>query len=146
MSALFGACVKTPITAMVLVLEVTGQFHSFMYTGLTVIIAYFVAELFRSPALYDALLENNLHAEYKDKKHEVVIFNIEITAKSFSDEKAIRDLLWPPRCIVESINRDNDIIIPASDTMLYAGDVLRVKVDTYEPEKTQEYVEKLLNE
>ena len=146
MSALFGASVKTPITAMILVLEVTGEFHSFLYTGITVMTAYFIAELFRTPALYDALLENNLHAHYKDKEHEVIVFDVDIVGKSFADQKAIRDLLWPPRCIVESISRDENVIIPASDTLLVEGDILTIKVDTYEPEKTQEYIEKLLNE
>ncbi len=146
MSALFGACVKTPITAIILVLEVTGDLHSFMYTGFTVIIAYTIAELFKSPALYDALLENNLLAEYKDKKHELIVFDVTIASKSFTDKKTIRDILWPPRCTVESISRQNSIIIPASDTLLFEGDILTIKVDTYEPDKTQKHLEKLLNE
>ena len=146
MSALFGASVKTPITAMVLVLEVTGEFHSFLFTGITVMVAYFISELFRTPALYDALLEDNLKNHYKDQKHEIILFDVDLVGKSFADKKAIRDLLWPPRCIVKSIKRGENIIIPASDTILYEGDILTIKVDTYEPNKTQEYIEKVLNE
>lgn len=146
MSALFGACVKTPITAMILVLEVTGAFHSFLFTGLTVMIAYFVVEIFRSPALYDALLESNLNSDNQGKEHEIIEFDVEIVGKSFADHKEIRDLLWPPKCIVESIHRSGLIIIPASDTILYESDILTIKVDTYTPDKTQEYIEQLLNE
>ena len=146
MSALFGASIKAPITAMVLVLEVTGAFHSFLFTGLTVLIAYFVVELFKSPALYDSLLTANLHSENKGKEHEVIKFDVKIVGKSYADHKKIRDIIWPNKCFVESILRGEDFLILTSDTVLYEGDILTIKVETFTPDKSKEYIEKLLSE
>lgn len=146
MSAFFGASVRTPITATVLVMEVTGHFHSFLFTAIVIFIAYFVAELFRVEPLYDGLLEGNLKDAYKDKIFETVEIDVAVTEGSFADHKQIRDLLWPPECHVKGITRDEENIIPTSTTIMHAHDILHITVDTYDIPETETYIRKLVNE
>lgn len=146
MSAFFGASVRTPITAMVLVMEVTGSFHSFLFTGITIFIATIVAELFKQPPLYDALLERNVEEEREGKSQKQISFKVTVEHNSFADGKLIKDLLWPPECAVKTISKKDEQLIASAETKLEGGDLLLIKAKTYDPDATMEYVERLLNE
>ncbi len=146
MSAFFGACVRTPITAMVLVMEVTGSFHHFLFTGIAIFTATLVAEFFKVPPLYDALLERNVEQEREGKKQKQISFKVIVEHNSFSDGKLIKDLLWPPECAVKTITKNGEQILASAETKLEGGDLLLIKAKTYNPDETMEYVERLLNE
>lgn len=146
MSAFFGACARTPITAMVLVMEVTGSFHSFLFTGITIFIATIVAEFFKLPPIYDALLEHNIEQEREGKTEKQISFKVVVEPNSFADGKLIKDLLWPPECAVKTIHKNGEQILPSAETKLEGEDILLIKAKTYEPDSTMEYVERLLNE
>ncbi len=146
MSALFGASVRTPVTAMVLVMEVTGSFHSFLFTGITIFIATLVAEFFKVPPLYDALLERTVEQEREGKKQKQISFKVMVEHNSFADGKLIKDLLWPPECAVKTISKGAEQILASAETKLEGGDMLLIKAKTYNPDETMEYVERLLNE
>lgn len=146
MSAFFGACVRTPVTAMVLIMEVTGCFHSFLFTGITIFTATVIAELFKVSPLYDALLENNIKNEFKDKKQVEVSFKLKVAKGSFSDGKEIKDLLWPPECAIKNIFRGKEKLLASADTKIQGDDILLIKAKTYSPDETLEYVDRLLNE
>lgn len=146
MSAFFGACVRTPITAMVLVMEVTGSFHSFLFTGITIFIATLVAEFFKVPPLYDALLDKNIEQEHEGKSEHQISFKVKVEEKSFADGKHIKDLLWPPDCAVKTIIKGDTHSIASADAKLEGGDILLIVARTYTPDETMEYVERMLNE
>ncbi len=146
MSAFFGASVRTPVTAMVLVMEVTGSFHSFLFTGITIFIATLVAEFFKVPPLYDALLERTVEQEREGKKQKQISFKVMVEHNSFADGKLIKDLLWPPECAVKTISKGAEQILASAETKLEGGDMLLIKAKTYNPDETMEYVERLLNE
>ena len=146
MSAFFGASVRTPITAMVLVMEVTGSFHSFLFTGITIFIATLVAEFFKVPPLYDALLDRTVEQEREGKRQKQISFKVVIEHNSFADGKLIKDLLWPPECAVKTISKGDEQILASAETKLEGGDLLLIKAKTYDPDETMEYVERLLNE
>lgn len=146
MSAFFGASVRTPVTAMVLVMEVTGSFHSFLFTGITIFIATLVAEFFKVPPLYDALLERTVEQEREGKKQKQISFKVMVEHNSFADGKLIKDLLWPPECAVKTISKGVEQILASAETKLEGGDMLLIKAKTYNPDETMEYVERLLNE
>lgn len=146
MSAFFGACVRTPITAMVLVMEVTGSFHSFLFTGITIFIATIVAELFKLPPLYDAILDRTVEHEREGKTQKQISFKVKVEPDSFADGKLIKDLLWPPECAVKTISKQDEQILASAETKLEGGDLLLIKAKTFDPDATMEYVERLLNE
>lgn len=146
MSAFFGACVRTPLTATILVMEVTGHFHSFLYTAITIFVAYFIAELFRVAPLYDKLLEGNIEEEYKGLTLEKTTFSLSIKKDSFIDQKPIRDIIMPPLSMISKVMRENEEILPSPSTILKANDIITVELESYDIDSSIEYIEKLVNE
>lgn len=146
MSAFFGACVRTPVTAVVLVMEVTGSFHPFLYTAIVIFTAFLVAEFFKVPPLYDALLDRNIEDEFSGKQAKQISFNVHVQPNSFADGKHIKDLLWPPECAVKNIMKNEQKLLASADSKLEGGDILVIKAKTYNPDNTIEYVERMLNE
>ena len=131
---------------MVLVMEVTGSVHSFLFTVITIFIATLVAEFFKVPPLYDALLERTVEQEREGKKQKQISFKVMVEHNSFADGKLIKDLLWPPECAVKTISKGAEQILASAETKLEGGDMLLIKAKTYNPDETMEYVERLLNE
>lgn len=41
-------------------------------------------------------------------------------------QKQIREILWPPDCIVAAVERDGRLLIPRGDTVLYKDDILTI--------------------
>ncbi len=60
MSAFLGALFRTPITAVVLAIELTGSTSGILTIGLEIFIAYVVAELLMRKPIYDVLLDISL--------------------------------------------------------------------------------------
>ncbi|HRF35944.1 MAG TPA: hypothetical protein PLZ09_01445, partial [Clostridia bacterium] len=108
--------------------------------------ATLVAEFFKVPPLYDALLERNVEQEREGKKQKQISFKVIVEHNSFSDGKLIKDLLWPPECAVKTITKNGEQILASAETKLEGGDLLLIKAKTYNPDETMEYVERLLNE
>lgn len=73
MASFVGASTRAPITAMVLVIEITGQFKGFLMTGFAIIIACLIPHVFRVKPLYEALL------------HKITTVEAEHEPPSFSD-------------------------------------------------------------
>ncbi len=63
MSAFLGAMFRTPITAIVLMVEITGSLSGMLTLGIEVLIAYVVSELLMRKPIYDTLLERDIEAE-----------------------------------------------------------------------------------
>jgi H+/Cl- antiporter ClcA len=63
MSAFLGAVLRTPITAVVLLIEITGSLSGVLTIGVEVLIAFIVAELLMRKPFYDVLLERMVENE-----------------------------------------------------------------------------------
>lgn len=64
MTAFFGATVRAPITAVVLIVEITGQLNNFLMTALAIFTAFLVPIMLRIPPLYDSLSNKIVNKEY----------------------------------------------------------------------------------
>lgn len=63
MTAFFGASVRAPLTAIILIVEVTGQLSGFLMTSIAIFTAYFIPLMFKVAPLYDGLLEDLVEQE-----------------------------------------------------------------------------------
>ena len=57
MAANFSAIVRSPLTAMLLILEMTGAFIYFLPIGLGAMISYLIIDVIRIKPVYEMLLE-----------------------------------------------------------------------------------------
>lgn len=130
MAGLFAGIVRAPITGIVLIAEMCGSLSQFLPIALCSLVGYVVANMLRSEPIYHSLL----HRLVNNGKHDVfyqdkVLVNYALELGSSCLNKAIKDLSLPKDCVIVSINRGNDEIIPRGDTVLCLGDYLTVLID-----------------
>ncbi len=129
MAAFFASVVKAPITAVILVVELTWEFTLLIPVILGVSIAYMISEIFGIKPIYDTLLEQHLEEQHIKATRQEYIAVIE--EGSVAAGLPIRDVLWPSNLLIRSIKRDGVSIVPASDTVLCAGDEITAQAEVY---------------
>ena len=130
MTGVLAASVKTPITSILLAVEMSGTLTHMLPVAAVVFIAMLVSDVLRTRPIYDALLERYMRAQKLDAKTPSAIGNgvlelpLEMGAKA--DGKLIRDVDWPSGCLVVGLRRGEREIVPCGDTVLRGGDYLIV--------------------
>lgn len=144
MAGYFSAIARTPITGIILLLEVTGSFQQLLPLAVVSLVAYAVADLLKSRPIYEALLdawiaeEKPSFAPEENIKQKTTV-EIIVHHGSFADGKRIKKLPLPPNCLIIGIKRGESYIIPHSDTQILPGDYLVVTTD--QATMAQAYVE-----
>lgn len=139
MTGYFSAIVRAPVTGIILLTEMTGNFYSLLAMSLTSLIAYVIADLLGAQPIYDQLLrkrmgksqsvenisidESGKRRADEDKK---VIITTDVILGSYMAGKTISKINLPHGCLVVSINRGGEEIIPGGMTVIEAGDVLEI--------------------
>ena len=141
MAAFFTCIVKAPITGIVMVFELTGQFSNFLPALIGIFIGYLVGMLFKTEAIYEKNLEqyiqDNKIAE-RFKKERVHVF---IRENSKADGKLVRAVVWPSNgLVVELIHTDGTQTVPDGETELKAGDELVFECETDDVDELMDYL------
>lgn len=144
MTTFFGASVRAPITAIVLIVEITGYSSGFLSTAIAIFSAYLVAELLGSRPIYDSMLERFCANEHKGMRVQRVRLEVEIELGAFLINKSVSDVLWPANCLVSDIVRDGQEIVPDGETLIQVGDKLVIQAETSDPDETYRYVKGLV--
>ena len=132
MAAFFTTVIKAPITAIVLLAETSGDLFHLGGLVLTTAAAYITANIIKSPPNDEVLLKQILDSEdFANKKekaedHGKQVFEVCVSPESFLDGKKIMDIQWPNDCLIVSIARGEEEIIPDGSTSISAGDRLVV--------------------
>ncbi|MGG6313381.1 ClC family H(+)/Cl(-) exchange transporter [Paenibacillus macerans] len=132
MAGYFTASVKAPITGIILITEMTGSFTNLLSTGVVCLTAYMTTELFRSHPIYEVLLERFLHqgkGRYLEEPAGKIIMEIPVHQASSLDGLPIKNFKWPGHCLIVSVKRGSQELIPAGDFVMRAGDYLTVLTD-----------------
>jgi H+/Cl- antiporter ClcA len=132
MAAYFTAIVKAPITGIILITEMTGSFSNLLSVSFVCLLSYLVTEILNSRPVYDLLLERLLNknsTEFESGKERKTIIEVPVHMGSQLDGRKIKDVQWPPHCLIVGLNRGNREIIPHGDTSMQAGDYLVVITD-----------------
>ncbi|MBQ2712361.1 MAG: chloride channel protein [Clostridia bacterium] len=138
MAAFLGASIRTPITAMVLIVEATGAGSGFLSLGLEVFFAYIVAEMCQRIPIYHVFLEKEIERANVGKVLQSFSFELLVDGGSFAEGKVVREILWPVTCRIESISRREEVFVPDGRTKLEAGDILRFKAEGYDKAAIEE--------
>ncbi|OLN33090.1 H(+)/Cl(-) exchange transporter ClcA [Desulfosporosinus metallidurans] len=130
MAGYFTAVVRAPITGTILITEMTGTFNHLLSLAVVSIVAYMVADLLGSKPIYESLLERILQkqgegiANGNEKTKSILEFAV--CMGSILDGKQIKEIKWPSDCLLVSVKRGEQEIIPKGDTMICPGDYLIV--------------------
>lgn len=149
MAGYFTAVVRAPVTGCILISEMTGSFSHLLSLAIVAIIAYIVADILHSKPIYESLLEKMLRTKETDDfigdRSAKSLLEIAVSMGTVLEGKRIMEIKWPPNCLLVSIKRGNEDIIPNGETMILTGDYLVVLVDEYNAAATKQQLLKMAN-
>lgn len=132
MAGFFSSIVRSPITGIVLVFELTGNMNNLLPIATVSLISYAAANLLGVNPFYEALLERMLNKNNEKPKFrktaEKVLETFVIPVGSPIADKTVMDVDWGKHCLVVSIERENVSVTPKGDTVLKEGDELVILV------------------
>jgi H+/Cl- antiporter ClcA len=141
MSVFFTTVVKTPITGIVMVFELTGQFENFLPAMLGIAIGYIISELFGTEPIYEKGLskfieEENLYQGVQKRAVKVVI-----QPNSLADGSRVRKIIWPTNSLVVELKHKNGhMTVPDGETILRAGQQITVECEIASEEELLHYL------
>jgi CIC family chloride channel protein len=121
MAAYFTAIVRAPLTGVILILEMTGNYEQMLSLLVSCFCAYAVAEYLKDVPIYEALLKRDLMrggVQTNPQTPLVVEFAIEAGAPFAGRE--VRELGLPSGCILVRCYDDGHESIPTASTRLSA--------------------------
>ena len=119
MAAYFTAIVRAPLTGIVLIIEMTGNYAQMLPLLVACFGAYAVAEGLGELPIYENLLERDLlrGGPLPDPK-EPIVLELEVEPDAPFAGKTVRELGLPPGCILISCREGSREWVPIADTRL----------------------------
>lgn len=109
MCAFLGGVMRAPVTAIVLVIEMTHSLISSLWaTCLVILLAYFVIELFNVEPIYDTMLGNIMKQRASGKRKKLVECEVSVEEGSFAIDRCVRDILWPAGALVIKVKETDE--------------------------------------
>ncbi|GMU80448.1 MAG: sodium:proton antiporter [Planctomycetota bacterium] len=129
MAAYFSAIVRAPLTGIVLIIEMTGNYEQMFALVVACLTAYLVAERLGDVPIYEALLQRDIAripnaSLATEGARESTILHKVVESGSKLEGKTLRDAGLPPGCLVVVIERAGSEIVPDGSTQLAVGDEL----------------------
>lgn len=131
MAGLFAAIVRAPVTGVVLITEMTGDFTTLLPLVLASLIAYIVAESLGAKPIYTQLMqksmgkgrESNRTVLLRERK---IVIDAKVNVGSHMDGRRVSEFGLPIGTLIVSVLREGTEIIPDGNTILRAGDELEI--------------------
>ncbi len=141
-TAFLSAFSRIPITAVIFAIEAMNGLINILPIAIGATISYAVIEIAGIHSFNDLVIETKVKSENKGKTPHLVDTNFVIKPDAFVIGKEIRDILWPPTCVITSVrkNQNSDIHSP----FLEEGDILHLHYRTTNPEYTFQKLENLI--
>lgn len=132
MAGFFAATVRSPITGVVLLAEMSGSTESLVAMIIVSLIAYVVPTLLGNEPIYESLYDRLLlkkNKEYVKKPSEHVLSEYVVPLDCNYINFKIKDIPFPKNAIVVSVIRNGKYIIPTEDFHIQYSDQIQVLSD-----------------
>ena len=125
----FAAIVRSPVTGVILITEMAGDFGNFLSLCVVAFAAYATADLLGGQPIYDQLLERMLSGTSslgmtKKLKKQKVLLESDVYVGSIMDGSRIARMHLPEGVLVISVVRGTEELVPSGETVLHGGDQL----------------------
>jgi len=130
MAVFFTTVVKSPITGIVMVVELTWQFTFLLPVIVGVATGYLIGDIFRTEPIYDKLLDDLMAEKHKSEPLIRLLVKVKVREGCPADGRAIRDVLWPSNAYVVAIERNGKRVQLGGKTVLRGEDVLTIEART----------------
>ncbi len=140
MSVFFTTIVKAPITGIVMVFELTGQFTNFLPVLLGVAIGYLISMLFKLEPIYEKNLDAFIVDEklYENVRKERISLIVQPHSKA--EMNKVRAIIWPTNGLVVEVVSGGTVIVPDGEYIFKAGDTLVFECETDSLEELYGYL------
>lgn len=129
-AGMFASVIQAPVTAVVLVFELTGSLEALLATAAVSILSYVTAGLLGGEPFYEhlyaRLIGTATATEDDGEADEKLLRTFVVGAGSAVDGAAIRDVEWPHGMLVVTVRRAGNDVVAHGDTVLSALDELVV--------------------
>lgn len=123
MAAYFTAIVRAPLTGIVLVVEMTGNYSLMLPLLIACFCAYGIADLLGDRPIYEALLERDLlRSNSAPELEKTLLLELPVEHNAPYDGCTIEELDLPPGCLIVTVERGLASHVPSPDFVLRAGD------------------------
>ena len=132
-----------------MIFEMTGQVSQMLSMSLGSIVAYLVASALKSEPIYESLLSGLLKRrgeKLPEGTGEKILQEFVICHNSLLQDKMIQQIEWPKNCLLVSIKRGGNELIPKGRTILFPGDVLVTLTDEKDAPAVYDYMEEVCAE
>lgn len=137
------AVVRTPLTGIVLITEITGHLEVFYPSIIVGGLTYYFTEMLQikpfNVILYNEMIQLPI---FRNQKRSSLF--VEIMDGSYLDGKEVTRLTLPENCIIKNIRRDKKNLAPAGQT-LAPGDQVEIEIDSGDIEKLYEPLVSMAN-
>ena len=146
MAGFFAATVRSPITGIVLLAEMSGSTESLVGMIIVSLIAYVVPTLLGNEPIYESLYDRLLfkkNREYvkKPSKHVMSEYIVPLDCNYINFK--IKDIPFPKNAIVVSVIRNGKYVIPTEDFKINYSDQIQVLTDSNDYPFVREEIEEL---
>ncbi len=142
MAAWFTGSVRAPLTGIVLILEMTGNYNQLLPIAIACLASYMTAERLKDEPIYEALLDEDLRRRGLGQTHaEPVPVVMGVQHGSLLDGTLLRDAKFPVGCHVVHIERRGKEIVAIGSTRVMAGDHVTVLTPGDTPESALKVVD-----
>ncbi len=134
MAAYFVAIVRSPLTGIVLTIELTGTCQHMLPLLIACLVAYLVAEAMGSLPVYEMLLERDLTKGRREdnfvptNEDKMLVVETVVESGAGACGCRVQDMALPQDCLLVTVNRGSREIIPRGNTRLLEGDHLTIIV------------------
>ncbi|MEE1129484.1 MAG: chloride channel protein [Methanobrevibacter sp.] len=149
MAGFFASTVRSPITGIVLLAEMSGSTCSLVAMVIVSLIAYVVPTLLGNEPIYESLYDRLLlkkNREYvkKPSKHVLSEYIVPLGCNYINFK--IKDIPFPKNAIVVSVIRNGKYIIPTEDFNIQYSDQIQVLTDSNDYPYVREEIEELFGD
>ena len=123
MAAYFTSIVRAPLTGIVLIVEMTGNYNLMLPLLIACFCAYIVADSLGDAPIYEALLRRDLaRAQEKPQLKQNLLLELTVAPDAPFDGKRLGDLDLPAGCVIVTIERADELLVASPDLEFEAGD------------------------
>ena len=148
MAGFFAATVRSPITGIVLLAEMSGSTESLVAMIIVSLIAYVIPALLGSEPIYESLYDRLLlskNQEFVKKPSEHVLSEYVVPLDCNYINFKIKDIPFPKNSVVVSVIRNGKHIIPNEDFQIQYSDQIHILTDVNDYPYVREEIEELFD-
>ena len=142
MMGFLSGTTHAPISALVLMLEISGFTGNLLSSGIVIIIAFAIALIIRRKSLFEEQVDRIVESTGQKEEGVSISQTIKIQEDSVLIGKRVSDIFLPKFVDISSIIRGRKTIVSDSETRIHAGD----KIEFIYQKQNADEIEKFLDD